>query len=261
MTVCPLKLTTRLPFCGAGVVVRGVESRQRRARRLDRRSRSADPPLVALTGSLIVSLPSARPNDVGVVAEAAVERVVAGPPTRTSLPPRPFSVSLPPKPRIRSLPAVPVSVSPAAVPTMRPRVPSANCSRSMFRSLSVPSSASSIAWVTWTVPVGVAGERIFRLHTLILRRIDIGDRIGARRGDLTHDLQLARIDFTREHLCSKRRHAGVIFQDGAGAAVSADIWCTAMRTFSHLSPSMMSSPPRPMIMSLPSPPRMISPAE
>ena len=38
-----------------------------------------------------------------------------------------------------------------------------------------------------------------------------------------------------------------------------EIGATLMRTFSQASPSMMSSPPRPIMMSLPSPPRMMLP--
>ncbi|MNO86758.1 hypothetical protein D3C76_781670 [compost metagenome] len=48
-------------------------------------------------------------------------------------------------------------------------------------------------------------------------------------------------------------------------AISAPVWFTspgaytAIRTFSHLSPSIRSSPPRPSIRSLPLPPRMMLP--
>ena len=51
-------------------------------------------------------------------------------------------------------------------------------------------------------------------------------------------------------LCERDRRAGAV----------GILRRTPIRTFSHLSPSMMSSPPRPLIMSLPSPPRMMSPA-
>ncbi|MNF82979.1 hypothetical protein D3C84_652910 [compost metagenome] len=41
--------------------------------------------------------------------------------------------------------------------------------------------------------------------------------------------------------------------------VPSTFWRTLMRTFSHLSPSIRSSPPRPSSMSLPLPPRMMLP--
>ena len=56
----------------------------------------------------------------------------------------------------------------------------------------------------------------------VLGRVDVHYRIGTLRRDFTDDPELAGIDLAREHLGGQRRHALVVFEDRAGAAVGAN---------------------------------------
>ena len=109
----------------------------------------------------------------------------------------------------------------------------------------------TIVWVTVIDAVGVAAKAYSARSSLKLGRVGVGDRI-ASVADFADDRELAGIDRAREHGGGERRSCVVVVSDDrpvSACPVTGSTDCVNRRccTFSHLSPSMMSSPPLPWI--------------
>ena len=130
----------------------------------------------------------------------------------------------------------------------------------MLRSRSVPSSAVFDGVGDDHLPVRGGREGIFAAAA---RNLAVSMSPGVVSVMIVaDDPELAGIDRAVEHLLATSvGHAVVVGESACRSWSVSSTAKTPICTSSHLSPSMMSSPALPWIRSLPSPPRMMSPAD